>query len=60
MNTIEYAATVADKKRRVFATFPAAHKRAPISGEVFSSKDAIILRLKVLAAAPTGTLFRSK
>ena len=46
MNTIEYAATVADKKRRVFATFPAAYKRASISGEVFSSKDAAILRLK--------------
>ena len=46
MNTIQYAAAVTDKKKRAFATFPAAHKRPPVSGEVFPSKDAAILRLK--------------
>ena len=30
----------------VFATFPAAHKRAPVDGEVFPDKEAAILRLK--------------
>ena len=46
MSTLEYAPSVADKKRRAFATFPAAHKRAPVTGEVFPDKEAAILRLK--------------
>ncbi len=46
MNTLEYSTAIADKKRRAFATFPPTHKRSPVNGEVFDSKDAAILRLK--------------
>ena len=46
MNSIEYNNVVADKKRRAFSTFPPDHKRPPVDDEIFSSKDAAILRLK--------------
>lgn len=46
MSTLAYFTTVEDKKRRAFATFPAAHKRPLVNNEIFSIKDAAILRLK--------------
>lgn len=46
MSTLEYAAFVADKKRRVFVIFLAAYKRASMNGEVFPDKKTAILRLK--------------
>ena len=46
MNSLEYSTTIADKKRRAFATFPASHKQPPVTGEIFPNKDAAILRLK--------------
>ena len=46
MNTVDYNTTVADKKRRAFATFPAGHKLPPATGEVFPDQNAAILRLK--------------
>lgn len=46
MDTLSYITVIADKKRRIFATFPPGHKPSSMSGEIFDSKGAAILRLE--------------